>query len=288
MCPELHAVARFLASEQGVRDESKYKAYIQRWTSPAYRVDALEDARRFIPGFEPVLVHELRDVDREQLEPAPPPEKPAWLRRHRRRAVSKTGRVLSRGEREQQETRNKRLKPGSLTQQKARRDAAAAATEALQLTAARFRVPGELTATDMLQREHVSCAAANVARAAFLDGLPRDVVGYHGVHGGGGAQGDDGEQGDNGAQGRDDAQGDDGGQDDDGAREEVAALGPAKPSRRPRGPDTCSACGTQGHKKGSKKCSHLVTADATTGAQRGVKRAKTLIFRELDDPEESD
>jgi hypothetical protein len=110
MCPELHAVARFLASEQGVRDESKYKAYIQRWTSAAYRLDALDAARQAIPGFEPVLVHELRDVDREQLAPAPPPEKPARLRRHRRRAVSKTGRVLSRGEREQQETRNKRLR----------------------------------------------------------------------------------------------------------------------------------------------------------------------------------
>ncbi len=220
LCPKLHAVARFLASELGVRDEIKYKAYIQRWTSPAYRVDALDDARRAIPAFVPVLVHELRDDEREPLAPAPAPEKPAWLRR-RRRGVSNTGRVLSHGEREQHETRNKRSEPGvtDAAEGKARRDAAAAGTEALQLTAARFRVPGELTATDMLQREHVSCAAAKVARAAFLDGLPRDVVGYwyHDAHnGGGGAQSDDGEQGDNGAQGHDHAQGDDGALGDDG------------------------------------------------------------------------
>jgi hypothetical protein len=84
----------------------------------------------------------------------------------------------------------------------------------MQRTAARFRAPDEVTATDMLRREHVSRAAGKAARAAFLVRLPRDVVGYHGAHGGGGAQGDDGKQGDNGAQGHDDAQGDDGAHDD--------------------------------------------------------------------------
>jgi hypothetical protein len=74
LCPELHAVARLLATAQGVRDENTYKGYVLSWTSPAYRVDALDAARRNLPRFMPVLVHELRDRDREHLAPAPPPE----------------------------------------------------------------------------------------------------------------------------------------------------------------------------------------------------------------------
>ncbi len=282
LCPELHAVARFLATEQGVRDENKYKDYVLRWTSPAYRVDALDDARKEVNllQFTPVLLHELRDHDREPLAPAPPPDKPAWTRRHRRQ-VSGSGRIRSRGEREQQEAQQEartRPRPGRLKDQKARRDAAAAAAAARRDAAESYRAPGQLTATDMQQRENESRAAGKAARTASLGGRPDE---HRGAYAGAGAQDDDGAQDGEGAHGG----GDDDG--DDGAREEVGALVPAQLPRRPRRTDTCGACQMVGHRRNSKTCPARAPQLATSATSATAARPGGVKWRRLGDPDEA-